>query len=302
MGASSTQLDFPTVRDVPAVTTEQMRVVDRAMMEDYGISLERMMENAGRNLAELVRHKLGGRVQAQRIVVLTAGLCLAALGAACTPQPTLEPTRTPRPSRTLIPSRTPTRLPPSPTRVALQPTAAPSTTPTFTATTVPPSVTRTRVPATSVPTATFTPAPPPRPLVWDPRLDELKIQYIPAEVAPGQPYWRLTHAEFWGEEENQGKNHIFVNVLDENGVRLIGETITIEWLDGQEIITTQEKPAPEYSANYPMDINHYPSWHTLGAFSARVNGLPSDIVKGMGRPPPKSRPVVYLLTFQRSVR
>ena len=38
---------------VPALTTEQMRAVDRAMVEDLHIELVQMMENAGRNLAEL---------------------------------------------------------------------------------------------------------------------------------------------------------------------------------------------------------------------------------------------------------
>ncbi len=37
----------------PAVTAEQMREVDRAMVEDLGIDLVRMMENAGIHLAEL---------------------------------------------------------------------------------------------------------------------------------------------------------------------------------------------------------------------------------------------------------
>ena len=36
---------------VPALTTEQMRAVDRAMVEDLHIDLVQMMENAGRNLA-----------------------------------------------------------------------------------------------------------------------------------------------------------------------------------------------------------------------------------------------------------
>lgn len=39
---------------VPAVTVEQMREVDRLMIEEYGILLIQMMENAGRNLATLV--------------------------------------------------------------------------------------------------------------------------------------------------------------------------------------------------------------------------------------------------------
>ena len=38
---------------VPALTERQMREVDRIMIEDLGISLLQMMENAGRNLAEL---------------------------------------------------------------------------------------------------------------------------------------------------------------------------------------------------------------------------------------------------------
>lgn len=43
---------FPQV-DLPAITTDQMREVDRIMMEDLGIQLIQMMENAGRNLADL---------------------------------------------------------------------------------------------------------------------------------------------------------------------------------------------------------------------------------------------------------
>jgi NAD(P)H-hydrate epimerase len=38
---------------VPAVTAEQMREVDRIMVEDLHIELVQMMENAGRNLAQL---------------------------------------------------------------------------------------------------------------------------------------------------------------------------------------------------------------------------------------------------------
>jgi NAD(P)H-hydrate epimerase len=40
-------------RQLPALTADQMREVDRAMVEDLHIELIQMMENAGRNLAEL---------------------------------------------------------------------------------------------------------------------------------------------------------------------------------------------------------------------------------------------------------
>jgi len=55
---------------VPWLTVEQMREVDRIMVEELGISLVRMMENAGRNLAELARHLLGGDAGGRSIVVL----------------------------------------------------------------------------------------------------------------------------------------------------------------------------------------------------------------------------------------
>jgi NAD(P)H-hydrate epimerase len=45
---------------VPAVTAEQMREVDRIAVEEFGLGILQMMENAGRNLAENVLDMLGG--------------------------------------------------------------------------------------------------------------------------------------------------------------------------------------------------------------------------------------------------
>jgi NAD(P)H-hydrate epimerase len=58
---------------LPALTTAQIIEVDRLMMEDYGIYLLQMLENAGRNLAELSRQMLGGVVFGKRIAVLCGG-------------------------------------------------------------------------------------------------------------------------------------------------------------------------------------------------------------------------------------
>ncbi|VTT86366.1 NAD(P)HX epimerase / NAD(P)HX dehydratase [Halorubrum sp. DM2] len=44
----------PTGRRVPAVTAEEMRAVDRVAVEEVGLDLPRMMEDAGRGLAEAV--------------------------------------------------------------------------------------------------------------------------------------------------------------------------------------------------------------------------------------------------------
>lgn len=54
---------------VPAITTEQMREVDRLMIEVYGIALAQMMEQAGGHLAELARSVLDGGVVGRPVVV-----------------------------------------------------------------------------------------------------------------------------------------------------------------------------------------------------------------------------------------
>jgi len=55
---------------IPTLTTEQMAEVDRLMIEEYGILLIQMMENAGRNLAEQGRRMLDGELTGRRVVVL----------------------------------------------------------------------------------------------------------------------------------------------------------------------------------------------------------------------------------------
>jgi NAD(P)H-hydrate epimerase len=69
---------------VPAVTTEQMREVDRIVMEETGPNLYQMMENAGRNLALLAIEFLGPNWTGAKILVLAGsggngggGICAA---------------------------------------------------------------------------------------------------------------------------------------------------------------------------------------------------------------------------------
>jgi len=61
------------INNIPAVTRAQMIEVDRLMIEQYGITLLQMMENAGRNLAELSRKLLDGIVKDKRIIVMCGG-------------------------------------------------------------------------------------------------------------------------------------------------------------------------------------------------------------------------------------
>ncbi|GAB4529374.1 MAG: hypothetical protein OHK0046_49190 [Anaerolineae bacterium] len=65
-------MDYPVFQDeVPYLTTDQMREVDRIMIEDYHIELIQMMENAGRSLAHLAKDRfLQGDPRGKRVVVL----------------------------------------------------------------------------------------------------------------------------------------------------------------------------------------------------------------------------------------
>ena len=70
--------------EIPAVTADQMRELDRLATEETGPNLFQMMENAGRNLALLALAVLGDEWTAARIVVLAGsggngggGICAA---------------------------------------------------------------------------------------------------------------------------------------------------------------------------------------------------------------------------------
>ncbi len=58
---------------LPALTTAEMVEVDRLMVEDYHIELIQMMENAGRNLAQLARIRLLNGDPRGKTVVVAAG-------------------------------------------------------------------------------------------------------------------------------------------------------------------------------------------------------------------------------------
>jgi NAD(P)H-hydrate epimerase len=58
-------------KTIPTLIRDQMAAVDRSMIEDFGIELLQMMENAGRHLAHLTRDRfLGGDARDKAVTVL----------------------------------------------------------------------------------------------------------------------------------------------------------------------------------------------------------------------------------------
>ena len=56
--------------EIPILTKNQMIEVDRLMISEYGIEFIQMMENAGRNLADLTGRLLGASLSGQAVCVL----------------------------------------------------------------------------------------------------------------------------------------------------------------------------------------------------------------------------------------
>ena len=65
------QMAVPALRaaDVSTVTAAQMADVDRSAVEEFGIALLQMMEQAGSHLADVVRMEAGGDLLDRRVVV-----------------------------------------------------------------------------------------------------------------------------------------------------------------------------------------------------------------------------------------
>jgi NAD(P)H-hydrate epimerase len=66
-----TTCGFPVTRasTIPTVTAAVMAEVDALAVEEFGIDLLQMMEQAGSHLAELVRAELGGDLRGRRVIV-----------------------------------------------------------------------------------------------------------------------------------------------------------------------------------------------------------------------------------------
>ena len=181
-----------------------------------------------------------------------------------------------------------------------------NTPPPVTDTPVPPTATAVvakqvvRAVAAAKPTATPPPAEKPQPpRDLDPRLNSLGVNIEPAGVKVGQKYWRLVRAR-WENEKEAGSDHtIYVEVLDEGGSRLTGEVVEIRWQDGSLPLITENKPVPDWPANFPM-------YNLLGSYAVRVSGLPSDVVVGLGmgtaEQPGFKIHTNFFLTFQRVTR
>jgi CRP-like cAMP-binding protein len=134
---------------------------------------------------------------------------------------------------------------------------------------------------------------------WDPRLDRLGVALQEANVVSGQQYWRLIDARWADEIESGGKHHIYVEVLDESGNRIVGQPVMVTWPEGALAGTTEDKAAPDYAYNFQMYAAGY-------SYTVNVEDLPSDRLSGAGLGSIEQRNygihTSYYLTYQRTTK
>ena len=238
---------------------------------------------------------------------------------------------TPRAQNTIAPTPTLAQKNTRGAVIAFTATVTPRATQTFTKTFTPTqratrtsTLTRTFTPTRRPtrrpqPTATVTPIPPLLP-AFTPAFPEgwfHTVNFVPASVAPGQPYWRLVSATFCdvpppGQKEKTCPDYpgeildtiIYVAVLDENGACVENPPLF------HEINTGERFPLTPHTQTYPWTscATDY-EWSMFGESNDFwLDGLPSDRIGGLLLNSPQlnwAEPrahVRYFLIFQRATR
>ncbi|MBI5029421.1 MAG: hypothetical protein HZB51_02755 [Chloroflexi bacterium] len=132
-------------------------------------------------------------------------------------------------------------------------------------------------------------------LEWDWRLDALGVVVEPANVKPGQAYWKLVRAEYQAPNESNDAHQILYTVLDQQNRPVEYQKVLQGWVDGETDAITNENG----ETRIPMWLAYSPDHMEQGPYVAWVDGLACDRVRGMGLP--SKRHVSFNLTWKRSV-
>jgi len=130
---------------------------------------------------------------------------------------------------------------------------------------------------------------------WDWRLDALNVAVEPAQVEAGLMYWKLVRAIYQGPGESNDTHQIVYTVVNERNEPVEYQKVKQGWSDGETEAITNERG----EARIPLWLGYAPDRDECGAYSAWVEGLPSDRVVGLGLP--AKRHVSFLLTWRRTL-
>ncbi|NOZ29093.1 MAG: hypothetical protein GXP39_13735 [Chloroflexi bacterium] len=124
------------------------------------------------------------------------------------------------------------------------------------------------------------------------------VRVIQIDATPGEPLWRVVRVHHLTPEENGGRHHIFLDMLDEQEQRIMGAQVRVTWEGGEQIVTI-DKTDEEAGADFPMW-----KWQVCAVEGV---GLPSDRVENLHTGHPDEAPGntlfhhSFLVVFQRTV-
>lgn len=107
------------------------------------------------------------------------------------------------------------------------------------------------------------------------------VKVVPADMFAGEHYWKALAVRHLTPEENGRNHHVYVDVVDEAGQRVVDPQLQIRWdWEGRrpdEVADPKplDKPAGEPAGNVPMNTGQVVSLLIGG------DGLASDVVSGM---------------------
>jgi hypothetical protein len=165
-----------------------------------------------------------------------------------------------------------------------------------------PTPTHTRVPPRWLPiefAAPAAPTPDDPSVIWDARLADLNVYLETAQVAPGALYWKLIRADYHDPFQHGGDfggdHNMYYVVTDENGARVANQKVWQSWPDDKTFALTNSNGIGDIA----MWANYWPQ-NGPGPYNGYVDGLPSDIVRGMGLP--GNNHVSFVMYFQKTVK
>lgn len=113
------------------------------------------------------------------------------------------------------------------------------------------------------------------------------VSIVPAKVPQGQPYYRALGVHHLTGSENDGKNNIFLDVLDEKGQRMGPPWPLVDWewknmRDNEKPgLVVLDKPASEPGGNIGLHAAQIATVWAAGRSSEKVAGIQTAGVEGV---------------------
>jgi hypothetical protein len=127
-----------------------------------------------------------------------------------------------------------------------------------------------------IPSIKNAPKPPSSPsTAFERQIDERATARGVSLVESNTASWKVKRIEWLDKEQSQGRHHIYFDVLDEQGNRIVGIPIKVIWPTGFHTVKTEAKSGEPYSANFPMSPSR-------NEFSVMIDGQDSEMVRGIG--------------------